>query len=276
MIFPEPGDPAIYRRYLQVLGVSYKKPDVSFLFDITKAHLTKIPFENVSKLYYRKNNDLTGLPDFDKYLGGIEHYHFGGTCYANNYYLHLLLKHLGFDVKLCGADMSQADVHLVNIVQVEEREFLVDVGYAAPFLKPFPLNENRDIILDWGRDKYRLRPGDPHGRHRLEMYQEGVLKHGYLVNPAPRRIEEFVHVIADSFRDQATFMNSLLLVKFAENWSLRLNNLSITETRGCHAECREIESRKSLPFVIQELFGIPSGIAAEALSTLGQFGDAWT
>ena len=72
------------------------------------------------------------MPGLDQFLADIENYHFGGTCYTNNYFLKLLLSYLGYDVKLCGADMNRPDVHVVNIVRIEGREFIVDVEYAAP------------------------------------------------------------------------------------------------------------------------------------------------
>jgi hypothetical protein len=67
----------------------------------------------------------------------------------------------------------------------------VDVGYAAPFLVPLPLDLAHDQDIVWGRERYVLKPRDAAGRPRLELHRDGGLRHGYLVNPAPRRIEEF-------------------------------------------------------------------------------------
>ena len=125
-----------FEDYLNLLGVQRREPGIEALSEIVQAHLTRIPFENISKLYYKKQLGLRSLPSLELFLDGIERFHFGGTCYTNNYYFGQLLANLGYETKLCGADMSNPDVHLVNMVTVEKRQYLVDVGYAAPFLMP--------------------------------------------------------------------------------------------------------------------------------------------
>jgi len=82
-------------RYLAILGVARREPSLEALRELLAAHLTRIPFENISKLYYRKRLGLVNLPGIQLYLEGIDKYHFGGTCYSNNYHFHLLLRSLG-------------------------------------------------------------------------------------------------------------------------------------------------------------------------------------
>lgn len=133
-------DDRLFIRYLKILGIQRQKPDFEYLKNIVKAQMLKIPFENISKLFYKKRIDLDQLIDFELYLEGMEKYRFGGTCYSNNFYLNQLLEWLGYNIKLCGADMKNPDVHIVNIVNIENRDFLIDTGYAAPFLEPIPLD----------------------------------------------------------------------------------------------------------------------------------------
>ena len=109
-------DSDLFERFLHLLGVNRRKPCSGALDELVTAYMMRVPFENVSKLYYMKRYGLRGLPNLEQYLEGIELYNFGGTCYSNNYYLHLLLTYLGYDVMLCGADMFDPDVHVVNIV----------------------------------------------------------------------------------------------------------------------------------------------------------------
>ena len=68
--------------YLAILGVAPRKPSLEALRELLAAHLTRIPFENISKLYYRKRLGLVNLPPIRLYLDGIDKYHFGGTCYS--------------------------------------------------------------------------------------------------------------------------------------------------------------------------------------------------
>jgi len=74
-------------RYCRLLGLERKKPDLEFLGELLYAQISKIPFENISKIYFKKQSGICGMVDFEMYLNGIENHHFGGTCYALNYYL---------------------------------------------------------------------------------------------------------------------------------------------------------------------------------------------
>jgi len=255
-----------FARYARLLGVEPRAPTLEALSELTTAHLTRVPFENISKLYYRRSVPPRQPPDLAVFLDGIERHHFGGTCYANAFNFHLLLVHLGYDVALCGADMSAPDVHMVNIVRLDERAYLVDVGYGAPFLSPLPLELARDQEIAWGRERYVLKPRDASGRPRLELHRDGRLQHAYVVNPSPRRIEEFANVIADSFSDSATFMHALLIARFWPSRSVTLRNLTLIEAEGTSYRLRQVPGREHLPEVIEEHFLIPARIVREALN----------
>ncbi|MCP4713050.1 MAG: arylamine N-acetyltransferase, partial [Planctomycetes bacterium] len=158
----------LFERYLHLLGISRRQPTREALFELTAAQMMRVPFENVSKLYNIKTFGIRALPGLERYLNGIDKYNFGGTCYTNNYYFYLLLAHLGYEIRLCGADMNNPDVHLTSMVRVEQREYLIDTGYAAPFLEPLPRDIDHDYEVALGRDRYVLRPQDNRGYSRLD------------------------------------------------------------------------------------------------------------
>ena len=153
---------SLFDTYLGILCLKKSDPTLESLTQIIRAHLSRIPFENISKLYRMKKYSLKAVPDFELYLDGISRYHFGGTCYANNYYLNQLLINLGYEVRLCGADMNNPDVHVINIVTLNDREYLVDVGYAAPFLNPVPLYLDDSYEIVHGADRYMFYPSFPY------------------------------------------------------------------------------------------------------------------
>lgn len=265
----------LFARYLGLLGVAQRKPSVSALTEVVEAHAQRVPFESISKIYRKKHLGLIALPSLELFLDGIERYHFGGTCYSNNYYFNRLLAELGYDVRLCGADMSNPDVHMVSMVSVEGQQFLVDAGYAAPFLTPLPRDLAKNHVITSGRDRYVLHPQDGNGCSRLELFRDGQLKHGYLAKPTPKKIEDFEAVIADSFRKEATFMNALLLARFHADRSVVIHNLELIESRGATSKIRSLASRDELARVIEECFDIPREIATESVTELGQLKDAW-
>ena len=263
-------------RFLKLLKVEPRDPSPEALAELVSAYMLRVPFENVSKLYYSITSGARSLPGFETYVDGVERYNFGGTCYANNYYLHRLLKHLGYDVMLCGADMNNPDVHVVNIVRLGGREYLLDAGYAAPFLEPMPRDLGEDFVVELGRDRYVLRPQDDRGFSRLDLYREGELRHGYSVNPVAREIGHFSDVIKDSYRDDATFMNAVLLVRWYPNHSIAIHNLTLMEASGRNWRIYQLQGREEMVRAVEKYFGIPAEITSAAIAEIGKFGSAWS
>ncbi len=267
--------PNILDRYLKLLGLPQREPSLEALTELVQAHLFRIPFENISKLYYKNKLGLHGIPALEQYLDGIERYHFGGTCYSNNFHLYQLLSALGYQVILCGADMSQPDVHMVSIVTLNKHAYLVDVGYGAPFPAPMRRDLAVDTVIELGHDRYVLKPQDERGFSRMEMYWDGALTHGYTVKPIPRQIDYFDQVIAASFRPEATFMNALLVARFFPNRSTVVHNLALVETYSAESSARPLANLDELARVVQENFEIPAEVTLEALKGLGELGNVW-
>jgi len=264
---------ALFGRYLNILGISRGEPSITALCDVIRTHLTKVPFENISKLLYKKQG-LKYIPALSVYLDGIEKFNFGGTCYSNNYYLYLLLRYLGYDVKLCGADMKNPNVHIVSMVKIGGRDFIVDGGYAAPFTEPLPGDLIENYVITFGDEKYILNPRDESGYSKLEQYYKGELKHGYTAKPQPRKIDEFRNVIEDSYRDDATFMNAVMIAKFYENGSIVLRNLTLIRTDRNKVKTQSIQ-RDEIAAVVEKYFGMPQQIVDEAVNELLKLKDTW-
>lgn len=268
--------PELIDRYLNFLSVQRQKPAVDALFKLVRAQVVRVPFENVSKLYYKKHHKQQGLPDLESHLDGMERFHFGGTCYSNNIFFYQLLASLGYQVSLCGADMQNPDVHLVSMVKLEQREYLVDVGYAAPFLTPLPCDHKTDYILVLGRDQYVLKPRDDLGYLRMELYRDGNLKHSYKVNPKPRKIQEFDQVIANSYREDSTFMKAILLARFFPNRSIVIHNLAVIESQGTKSSIQILKDRDELVQATWKYFMIPEEFTRDVVEDMDQFNDAWS
>lgn len=266
-------DRTFYDRYLQNLDVRNKKVSFDSLGELITAHLARIPFENISKLYYFKREGRIYFPGPHRYLDGIEKYHFGGTCYANNYYFNLLLKYLGYDIRLCGADMSEPDVHIVNMVNLDGREYLVDVGYAAPFYGPLPRDPDSDHEISLGKMKYIVKPRDAEDKTRVERYYDGELLHGYTAKTVEREIGFFAPAIEDSFSESSTFMNNILLVSYGQNSCIRLENLKLITANGSSETVKMLGNAGEAAQKIEELFGIPEEISSEAFASIGKPGE---
>jgi arylamine N-acetyltransferase len=101
-----PRADSVYKRYCDLLGITPARPDAALLRRLVRAQLMRAPFEDISKLYGVRRLGLRGFPTLDRYLDEMERFGFGGTCYPNNIHFWSLLRYLGFDATLCGADMS--------------------------------------------------------------------------------------------------------------------------------------------------------------------------
>ncbi len=257
--------------YLRVLGVPGAAPHADALDALVRAHAKRVPFENISKLYRLKHQGLEGIPDIEEYLHGIERFHFGGTCYPNNVHFCRLLRTVGYDAALCGADMpSGEDVHAAIAVRLDGRDLLVDVGYGAPFLRALPCDAAEDVVVRFGRDVFVLRPRDGRGNSRLDMYRDGGLLHGYLFKPKPRPIEHFDQAVRDSFRADATFMNAVDLVRYWDSRSVVIYNLALIRSTPDGFAIERLRDRDALVSAIEAEFGIPAEIARDAIAGLGE------
>ncbi len=265
-----------FERYLSILGVEAAPPSLGHLRRLVSAQLIRVPFENISKLYFRKTRGATFAPSLEEHLDGIEYHHFGGTCYANNPHFYSLLRHLGYAARLCGADMTNPDAHIVSMVAVDGREFLVDVGYAAPFFDPLPRDLARPHEVPFGASRYVLEPQDAEGRSRLRMFRSGREIHGYLAKPEPREINHFAGGIRESYRSTATFMNTLVVEKFFTCKSVRIHNLKVTESTPEHAETNQLADRDELAMVIERVTGISAAIVREAIAGVDLEGDIYS
>jgi N-hydroxyarylamine O-acetyltransferase len=266
----------LYRRYLSILGLDPEPPSLESLRRLVRAQIIRVPFENISKLYLKKTRGARCIPSLEEHLDGIEQHRFGGTCYANNPHFAELLCHLGYEVALCGADMSKPDVHVVSVVMIGEREFLVDVGYGAPFFDPMPRDADEDLEIVYGRSRFVLHPQDQQGCSRMDHVRDGELIHGYRVTPVPRTIDHFGEVIRHSYSDEATFMNVVVVERYFDDRAVRFHNLSLTESTPHDAVTTEIADKDRLAEAITRHCGFPRDIVREAIADIALEADIYS
>ncbi|HSH00124.1 MAG TPA: arylamine N-acetyltransferase [candidate division Zixibacteria bacterium] len=263
---------ALYDRYLALLGKKRSRPCWDELAALTAAHLQRIPFENVSKIYRVRVQGERGVPQLAEFLANVERYKFGGTCFVNNFYFNLLLSHLGYDVRLCSADIAvegaPPDGHMLNVVTLDGTEAIVDVGFGAPFWHPLNRNHDTDIQVRLGAERYALKPQDDSGRSRLEVYREERLVHGYLMKPHAREVSEFAEVISRSYSDRAPFLNRLTIIRFYDDWALTVRNNKLAKLTGPGVETTRLETRAEITETVVTHFGMPEEIVTAALETL--------
>lgn len=140
--------------YLARLGIG-GGVDVSVegLERLQRAHLTRVPFENLDVFYRR--GVFTGT---DWSVAKIVEWGRGGWCYELNGAFAALLAGLGFQVRWLGAtviadEVSPVPDHLTIEVTLD-RPYLVDVGFGDSFIRPLPLDGEGPH--DGGTGSYRF------------------------------------------------------------------------------------------------------------------------
>lgn len=130
-------------KYLERIGYTGNiEPTQAVLYHLHSAHLYHVPFENLD-IYYRIPIELS----LDKIYRKIVESHRGGFCYELNGLFYELLRSLGFNVKMVSARvyMSNGDYspefdHLMNVVKIDDDEYLTDIGYGKYSFKPLKLS----------------------------------------------------------------------------------------------------------------------------------------
>merc|ERR1712198_322592 len=130
--------------YLAHIGYTgSKEPTVANLADLHSCHLLAVVFENISCMIGEK---IKLDPDwiFEKIVKRGR----GGFCFELNGIFHWLLKSLGYNVRMVSAAVASPTPtgfsfptdHLVNLVKIEDCQFLCDVGFGKhTFTTPIPL-----------------------------------------------------------------------------------------------------------------------------------------
>ncbi len=118
----------LFDRYLRLLGITRSRPSLQALREVTLAHLTRVPFENVSKLYLRKQSELRGLPGLERFLDGIERQRLGDRDGAD-----VLPELLGTqkDVVILDARSKRADYDTGHLVGARHAELERQLSCAA-------------------------------------------------------------------------------------------------------------------------------------------------
>jgi N-hydroxyarylamine O-acetyltransferase len=155
--------------YLRRIGIKQRpERNLAGLTAVHRAHMMSIPYENLD-VQLGRSVDISVANAFDK----IVHRRRGGWCYEMNGLMGYALAELGFDVtRLAGAVMREVRGelslcnHLVTKVDLDEGEYLADVGFGEGSLDPIRLVPGEFLSNGF---KFSLSQED-HGWWRMHKY----------------------------------------------------------------------------------------------------------
>ncbi|XP_034041877.1 arylamine N-acetyltransferase, pineal gland isozyme NAT-10-like [Thalassophryne amazonica] len=130
--------------YLERVGFCdpHDKLDLPTLSSIHRHHVLAIPFENLS-IHCGEKLIIDLEVIFDKLVRSRR----GGWCFENNFLFAWVLKELGYNMTTLGSrifssslnDFDTAESHLINMVVIEGKKYLADVGFGVSYQLREPL-----------------------------------------------------------------------------------------------------------------------------------------
>jgi len=246
---------AITGPYLDALGLTALDPTLDFLQEITRRHVATFPFSSVGP----RLGDALPL-DPERLLDRIIVRGRGGYCHEQNGLLFEVLEELGFDASIQLArvihnqDMHPGLTHRMALVEVDGRQFVVDVGFGhlGPPL-PVPMPGSVRTGDDARFRVHEARPGEFHmqsivdGDH-YSLYRFDLAHYG-------QSDCELGHFYSHRHPD-AVFVNNLVASLILDDEVRSLVNREYRVLRGDAHTASRITSAPQLSDLLSTEFGI--------------------
>jgi len=145
-------------RYLALLGVDVASPTLDGLRALAAVHPSRVPFENISAILRRRDREVGPVPplDLDAILDAWCARRGGGVCFEVAAMVDRLLTELGYRTHPVLAQISFPGSHQANLVELDGRRYLLDVGNGAPFVEPIPLDA--EFVVEHAGLRFRFHP----------------------------------------------------------------------------------------------------------------------
>jgi N-hydroxyarylamine O-acetyltransferase len=231
------------------------EPTLDTLSGLTRAHITRIPFENVDVLLGR------GIRiDLDSLVRKIVVDGRGGYCFEHGTLFQAALERVGFRVTSHAARVltilprHQAPrTHMFLVVEIDGERFVVDPGFGGhAAVVPVPIREGVEVRD--GVDRYRMVQGD--GEWLLEAEIDGAMKPLWMSTLEPQFHVDFElanHWIATS--PGSPFTSRVMLRARTPAGRVSVMNRDVTVFRAGQSEKYQLADRKALRALLAEHFG---------------------
>lgn len=247
-----------YENYLQRIGINENilSANLEYLQFLQKQHLLNVPFENLD--IHWKNLIIL---DVEKFYEKIVEQKRGGFCYELNGLFYELLNKIGFSSKIISARVFGRDGkfgaeydHLAILTEIENEEYLVDVGFGDFSLKPLR------FVLD-------VEQTDDNGTFLIRKFDEdyfevvkkdvGNWQSEYIFQNLERNLSEFTEMCNfHQTSPQSHFTRGKLCSILTENGRKTLTDTKFIKT--VNAEKREVNVNTEAEFnqILENEFNI--------------------
>ena len=262
-------DSGLLDRVLESWGLAaHAPPTLDTLNALHSAYLTRVPFENATKLIKAARagsarGAIRGPVEFwEEYL----RWGSGGTCFAATNAYQFLLRYVGFSSRpvFCQLPATDPDAHSALLVTVGEQPVLVDVGYALP--APLPLPGGTALRRATPFYDLEIRTG-PQGEYLVFSEDDRGSRFRYRFTLRDVADAEYSRAWRSTFRPDAPYMGRLALGRFKDGTRYLYKNPGsvFVITRAGEAE-RSLDEPSGA--ALADLFAIPKPLIEAALSSL--------
>ncbi|HEY0426322.1 MAG TPA: arylamine N-acetyltransferase [Pyrinomonadaceae bacterium] len=219
--------------YLSRIGIERTniEPTLQNLKFLQRRHLLRVPFENLD-IHWRRLIKLDKERFYKKIVGENR----GGFCYELNGLFYELLGEINFQSEMISAKVSKGGGefgeefdHLAILTQIDEKKYLVDVGFGDFTAEPL------EFVLE---TEQKDRNGIFFIRKYDENYFEVVKKDGdewkseYVFTVLPRALNEFAEMcLYQQTSPESHFTRGKVCSLMTENGRKTLTDKSFIETK---------------------------------------------
>jgi len=245
------------RKYLERINFSHStKADLETLKNLHLHHLLNVPFENLD-IHIKKKIILQ--PDL-LYKKIVENNR-GGFCYEMNGLFYEVLKNLGFDAKMVSArvydepDPGPEFDHMAIIVELNNEQWLADVGFGDSFLEPLKLEPELEQS-QYGRI-YKIQKLDDGDYKTVFSSGDGKFMDMYRFSLIPRELNEYVEMCNyHQTSPESHFTQKRVCSLARPKGRITLSGLKLIETKDGVKKETELKDEEEFAEKLRELFGI--------------------
>jgi arylamine N-acetyltransferase len=257
-------------KVLNYLECPRKPPTLRYLNRLIHAYIRKVPWESVSRIVKRhvtpEIKDCPRLPE-EFWIDALER-GFGGTCYESSLAFYSLLTSLGYEGYLTVNDMGETrGCHAAITILFGGQKYLVDITipvHAAVRINPYRITRRRMSLYS-----YTIRPV------RKDVYEVTRSRHPkrivFTLIDIPVSLPDYHAILENDYLETGHFNKSVVMNKVINNKTTRFfsdNEPYKLERFNGHGK-QEMPLRiATLPRALAEMFSIPDGDIAEALSII--------
>jgi arylamine N-acetyltransferase len=245
-------------RYLALLGLEPREPDLETLDAIIRAHRA-IAFESVSSLIRRGTNLEGPVPslDLDDLLETWTGRAGGGVCFEVGSMLGRLLETLGYTVYPVLAQISFPGSHSALMAELDGRQLLVDVGNGQPIFEAIAVDEPFEI--DRAGLRYQFRRNGGSGKLVQDRWVDGGYKPfvTYEMSGATPDEMEASFQRHHALPPMTFVMQNFRLVRCTDDEVLQLRDHEFTRYRADAKSTEEVYGVDRYRELVADAFGFP-------------------